>query len=183
MKHSRFTSWKSVLGRKAGRENGVTLIIVIIVLAFMFAVGLALLSVTRSGPNVAANMRWQQMAFNAAEAGVDSALKYVSENMADFYGQCRTTYGGSSGLDDPASVYFFRKLTDAQILADIQANPDNYIYSAVAMPYDSNFTYTAFLVDDDGGAPTPDPSDAILVCIGHGPQNTCVRLEIALVIQ
>jgi hypothetical protein len=183
MTHPRFTLPKSILSRKAGRENGVALIIVIIVVAFMFTVGLALLSVTRSGPNVAANMRWHQTAFNAAEAGVDAALKYIGENMADFYGQCRTTYSGSSGLDDPASPNFFRKLTDAQILADIQTNADNYIYSAAAMPYDNNFTYTAFLVDDDGGGPTPDSTDAILVCIGHGPQNTYVRLEINLAIQ
>jgi hypothetical protein len=183
MKNSRFTAWKSVLSRKAGRENGVALIIVIIVLAFMFAVVLALVSVTRSGPNVAANMRWHQMAFNAAEAGVDSALKYINENMADFYGQCRTTYGGSSGLDDPASPNFFRKLTDHQILTDIQTNADNYIYSNVAMPYDSNFSYTVFLVDDDGGGPSPDPTDAILVCIAQGPQNTYVRLEITLAVQ
>jgi len=183
MKHSKSTLWKGILGRKAGREKGVALIIVIIVLAFMFTVGLALLSVTRSGPSVAANMRWHQMAFNAAEAGIDSALKYISENMADFYGQYRTTYGGSPGLDDPASPSFFRKLTDEQILADIAANPDNYIYSNVAMPDDNNFTYTAFVVDDDGGGPTPDTMDAILVCIGHGPQNTFVRLELTIAFQ
>jgi len=183
MKHLRFTLPKSVLSRKAGREKGVALIIVIIVLAFMFTVGLALISVTRSGPNVAANMRWHQMAFNAAEAGMDAALRYINENMADFYGQCRTTYGGSSGLDDPASPNFFRKLSDAQILADIAANADNYIFSNVAMPYDSHFMYTVFLVDDDGGGPSPDTTDAILLCIGQGPQNTYVRLEIALAIQ
>lgn len=183
MKHSKSTLWKGILGRKDGREKGVALIIVIIVLAFMFTVGLTLLSVTRSGPNVAGNMRWHQMAFNAAEAGIDTALKYISENMADFYGQYRTTYGGSPGLDDPASPSFFRKLTDEQILADIAANPDNYIYSNVVMPDDNNFTYTAFVVDDDGGGPTPDSTDAILVCIGHGPQNTFVRLELTIVFQ
>src|SRR5512139_1627782 len=111
MKQARSTTRKSVLGRKAGRENGVTLIIVVIVLAFMFTVGLALLSVTRTGPNVAGNMRWHQMAFNAAEAGIDSSLKYISETMADFYGKYRTTYGGSPGLDDPASPNYFRKLS------------------------------------------------------------------------
>ena len=183
MKHSKSTLWKGILGRKAGREKGVALIIVIIVLAFMFTVGLALLSVTRSGPNVAGNMRWHQMAFNTAEAGIDTALKYISENMADFYGQYRTTYSGSPGLDDPASPSFFRKLTDEQILADIAANPDNYIYSNVVMPDNNNFTYTAFVVDDDGGGPTPDSTDAILVCIGHGPQNTFVRLELTIVFQ
>ncbi len=183
MKHPRSKLKKGVFSRKDGREKGVALIIVIIVLAFMFTVGLALLSVTRSGPNVAANMRWHQIAFNAAEAGMDAALTYINENMADFYGQCRTTYGGSSGLDDPSSPYFFRKLTDAQILADIAANADNYIYANEPMPYNNNFTYTAFLVDDDGGSPSPDTTDAILVCIGHGPQNTYVRLEINLAIQ
>jgi len=174
---------KSVLSRKAGREKGVVLIIVIIVLAFMLTVGLTLISVTRSGPNVAGNMRWHQMAFNAAEAGIDSGLKYISETMADFYGQCRTTYGGSPGLDDPASPNFFRKLSDEQILADIATNADNYIFSNVAMPYDNHFTYTAFLVDDDGGGAVADSTDSILVCIGRGPQNTFVRLELVIAFQ
>ena len=183
MKQVRSMTRKSVLSRKAGREKGVVLIVVIIVLAFMITIGLALLGVTRSGPSVAGNMRWHQMAFNAAEAGIDSALKYISESMADFYGQYRTTYGGSPGLDDPASPNYFRKLGDDQILADIATNADNYIFSDVPMPYDNHFTYTAFLVDDDGGGAVADSTDSILVCIGRGPQNTFVRLELVIAFQ
>jgi hypothetical protein len=180
--HKRF-SMKRLWGRERGDEQGVVLIIVILVLAFMFTVGLALFSVTRSGPTVAGNMRWHQMAFNAAEAGVDSALNYINEHMADFYGQYRTTYNGQPGFDDPTSPSYFRRLTDEQILADIKTNADNYIYSFVAMPYDNNFTYTSFLIDGSVGGPAPDSLAAILVCIGQGPQNTTVRLEISIGIE
>jgi hypothetical protein len=164
-------------------EQGVVLVVVILVLAFMFTVGLALFSVTRSGPTVAGNMRWHQEVFNAAEAGVDSALNYINQNMADFYGHYRTTFNAQPGLDDPASPNFFRRLSDEQILTDIKTNADNYIFSFVVMPYESNLTYTAFLIDDDVGGINPDHTDAILVVIGQGPQNTYVRLEVTIGIQ
>jgi Tfp pilus assembly protein PilX len=173
----------AIQGRKPRRERGVALIIVFLVLAFMFTIGFALYSVTRSGPTVAGNMRWHQMVFNAAEAGVDAAMNYINQNMMDFYGRYRTTYNGEAGLGDPASSNFFRRLTDAQLIEDIKTHPDNYIYSAVAMPDTNNLNYTVFLVDDDGGAPTPNDMTAILVAIGQGPQNTTVRLEVVLSIE
>jgi Tfp pilus assembly protein PilX len=176
-------SIKETFRRTQGQRKGVALIIVILVLAFMFAVGLALYSVTRSGPTVAGNMRWHQMAFNAAEAGVDAALNYINENMLDFMGRYRTTYNGLPGLGDPASSTYFRRLTDAQLDADIKNHPDNYIFSSVAMPDASQLTYTAFLVDNDGGAPVTNHMDALLVCIGQGPQNTSVRLEVVISIE
>jgi len=183
MKQDKRISAKSFLDGAVSRERGVALIVVILVLAFMFTVGLALFSVTRTGPTVSGNMRWHQTVFNAAEAGVDSALRYINENMADFYGQYRTTFGGSPGFDDPANLNYFRRLTDQQILADIKTSADNYIYSFVAMPYDNDITYSAFLIDNNVGSPTPDHTDAILVCIAQGPQNTTVRLEVTLAVQ
>lgn len=183
MKHQRQFPTQIFSDRTQNREQGVTLIVVILVLAFMFTVGLALFSVTRSGPTVAGNMRWHQEVFNAAEAGVDSALNYINQNMADFYGHYRTTYNGQPGLDDPASPNFFRRLSDEQILNDIKTNADNYIFSFVVMPYESHLTYSSFLIDGSVGGPTPNPTAAILVVIGQGPQNTYVRLEVTIGVQ
>ena len=56
-----------------GKERGVSLIIVILVMAFMLTVGIALVTITSTGPAVAGNIRLQDQAFNAAEAGFDAA--------------------------------------------------------------------------------------------------------------
>lgn len=183
MRQNKRVPGKKFFGCGRTNERGVALIVVILVLAFMFTVGLALFSVTRTGPTVSGNMRWHQMVFNAAEAGVDSALVYINQNVADFYGQYRTTYNGQPGFDDPSSPNYFRRLTDEQILADLKTNADSYIYSLVPMPYDNDITYSAFLIDNNVGSPTPDHTDAVLVCIAHGPQKTSVRLEITIGIQ
>jgi len=56
----------------APHEKGVGLIVVILVLSFMMSVGLVLITTTSTGPEVAGNIRDQQQAFNAAEAGFDN---------------------------------------------------------------------------------------------------------------
>jgi len=166
--------------QERAHERGVVLIIVILILTFMAAVGFALIAVTRTGPDVAGNVRWRQQVLNAAEAGVDGALRQISETMLDFNDQYRTTFNGQDGLDNPTSENYFRKLTDKQLVDDVLSNPDHYIFASQPLPDDSRLTYTAFLISDEAPGASPNHMDAILVCIGKGPQNTYVRIEILI---
>jgi hypothetical protein len=169
--------------------KGVGLIIVILVIAFLLAMGLLVITVTSTGPAVASNVRLQQQAFNAAEAGFDAALRSLSDSLTgglfvDFMGEYRTTYNNQPGLDIPWDVNYFRKLTDKQLVDDVQAHPLPCIFALQPMPGDNRFSYTVFLINDEGAVGASlDHMDAILVCIGQGPQNTYVRLEIEIAIQ
>jgi hypothetical protein len=178
--------------------KGVGLIIVILVIAFLLAIGLVVITVTSTGPAVAGNIRLQQQAFNAAEAGFDAALRAITDNLGggafvDFGGQYRTTYNGQPGIDNPDSnpatnpnyLNYFRRLTDRELVQDALSHTpkDTYIFASQPMPDDSRFSYTVFLIDDEAGGGTADDMDAILVCIGQGPQNTYARLEIEIAIQ
>ncbi|OGD24933.1 MAG: hypothetical protein A2Y56_14680 [Candidatus Aminicenantes bacterium RBG_13_63_10] len=162
---------------------GVALIVVMLVLAFMAAVGFALMTVTRSGPDVAGNVRWRQRVLSAAEGGVDNSLMQINQTPDVFSNQYRTTFGGSAGLDDPLSTSYFRKLTDQQLVEDVLNQPDHYIYASEPLPDDNRLTYTSFLIDPQAANPTSSQTQAILVCIGQGPQNTYVRIEILLEMQ
>ena len=174
---------------KKNHEKGVTLIVVIIVLAFMLTIGVMLVTVTGTGPRVAGNVRTQQLAFNAAEAGFDAAWNLINTNIndgtwTDFSGQYRTTFGGETGLDDPLSDKYFRRKTDAQLVQDVISSADNYIFADQVMPTSSDYTYTVFLIDDEAGAlGLADDMDTIMVCIGKGPQGTFSRLEIVIEIK
>jgi len=174
--------------KKRDFEKGVTLIVVIIVLAFLLTIGVMLLTVTGTGPKVAGNVRTQQLTFNTAEAGFDASWRFISDNLInevwyDFSGQYRTTFDGQAGLDDPTSANYFRKLTDQQLVEDVLTNPDNFIFASQPMPNDNRFTYTVFLINDEAGGGTQDDIDTIMVCIGQGPQNTYSRLEIEVEIK
>jgi len=169
-------------------RKGVVLIVVIMVLAFLLTVGIMLVSVTGTGPKVAGNVRLQLQAFNAAEAGVDTAWKQIGEYINnevwdDFSGQYRTTFNNQPGLDDPSSQNYFRRLTNQQLVEDVLNNPDNFIFASQPLPNDNKFTYTVFLINDEGGGGVQDNEDSILVCIGKAPLNTYTRLEIEIEIQ
>lgn len=173
-----------------GNERGVSLIIVILVMAFMLTVGIMLVTITSTGPGVAGNMRLQEQAFNVAEAGFDASWKAISDTInaggiSDFSSMYRTTYNDIAGLDDPNPINpnYFRRLTDQQLVDDVMRMTDNYIFASQPMPDDSRFSYTCFLLNDEAGGGTADPMDAILVCIGKGPRNTYSRLEITIQIQ
>jgi len=175
------------------KERGVSLIIVILVMAFMLTVGIGLVTITSTGPGVAGNMRLQDQAFNAAEAGFDAAWTSISNTIAggglsDFSTLYRTTYNGQPGLDDadvlsPNYQNYFRRLTDQQLVADVARHNDNYLFDSQAMPDDPRFSYTCFLVNDESVRETPDHMDALLICLGKGPRNTYSRLEITIQIQ
>jgi len=181
------------------REKGMALVIVVMVLVFLQVTGLVLLTVTGTGPRVAGNIRVQQQAYNSAEAGFDIAWTTIEESFADgswvrFDGHYLTEI---VGIDDPQSDNYFRKLTDQELLDLIDPDGDGtanvgYLiyfrepYVQTGGTYDLRYTYVAFLIDDEAAGGTPDPSDALLVCIGisgTGSIVTTSRIEVELAIQ
>ncbi len=181
------------------REKGMALVIVVIVLAFLQVIGLVLLQVTGTGPKVAGNIRTQQQAYNSAEAGFDVAWI----NIEDFFGLGEwANFEGHyviepSGIDNPQSDNYFRKLSDIELLNLIDSDWDgtsdlgNVIfcrqtYVQTGGSPDNRYRYTVFLIDDEAGGGIADPTDAILVCIGSvelGNTITTTRLEIELVLE
>ena len=168
------------------RERGSGLIVIIMIVAFMLAVGMLLLTVTGTSPKVSESLRLQGMAFDAAEAGFNAAWVILNDNFlnrvsSSFNGQYRTNFGGSPGLDDPLSPSYFRGLTDEQIVADIAADPTNAIFNSELLATDPRCAFTVFLINDEApGTIVSDDNDCILVCIGRGPRNTYKRLEIVI---
>jgi hypothetical protein len=170
-------------------ERGSGLIIIIMIVAFMLAVGMLLLTVTGTSPKAADSMRLQGMAFDTAEAGFNAAWVVLNDNFinrlsTNFSGQYRTNFGGSPGLDNPASPSYFRSLTDEQLVADIAADntaANPALFSSEPLVTDPRCSFTVFLVNDEApGTITADDNDCILVCIGRGPRNTYKRLEIVI---
>jgi len=181
-------------------ERGVALIIVILILTFLLVIGLVLVTVTSTGTRVSGNIRTQQMAFNAAEAGFDATWRAVNDSLSS---EIWSTFDGHYvnepvGFDDPMSNVYFRKLTDQQILNYIDSNEDGiaevnnvlfcrqqYVTDAVGV-LDPRYTYTCFLIDDEAMGGTPDASDVLLVCIGTagtGDTTTTSRIEVELAIE
>jgi hypothetical protein len=180
---------------KMRKDRGVGLLVLIIVIAFLLSVGILLLFVTGTGPEVANNVRLQERAFNAAEAGFDEAWRaindlIVSATWADFAGQYRkkySTYGDVldfPGTDATPNPYFFRSVTDAELVADMTSDNANTLYVNQPLPNDSTLSFTVFLIDDENitGA-TVNDRDCIVVCIGRAGQNTYARIEVVIEIQ
>jgi hypothetical protein len=174
---------------RRGRERGSGLIVIIMIVAFMLAVGMLLLTVTGTSPKAADSMRLQGMAFDAAEAGFNAAWiilndSFMNRVMSDFSAQYRTNFGGAPGLDDPISPNYFRRLTDAQLVADIAADntaSNPALFSSEPLAADPRCSFTVFLINDEApGTIAADDRDCILVCIGRGPRNTFKRLEIVI---
>ena len=173
---------------KPNVRKGMGLIVVILVLAFLLAVGMTVISVTQTGPEVAGSVRLQQQTLETAEAGFDVAWRQLSDQfngglISDFSTLYRTTYNGSPGLDDPLdTANYFRRLSDKQLVDDVKARPDNELFAGQAMPGDGRFSYTVFLIDDEARG-TPDVTDCILVSIGRGPRNSYARIEVEIALQ
>ncbi len=202
------TSFPKINGQlpASKHEKGMALIIVVIVLAFLQVVGIVLLQVTGTGPKVAGNIRAQQQAYNSAEAGFDVAWTEIEEyfsigDWAHFDGHYLSE---PSGIDDPQSDNYFRRLTDLEFLnlidPDGDGTPDVSAVIFCRKTYaqaqnekyraedgtDTRYRYTVFLIDDEAGGGISDPNDAILVCIGGveiGENITTSRLEIELVLE
>jgi hypothetical protein len=181
-------------------ERGMGLIVVILVLAFMLTVGILLVTITSTGSKVTGNIRWQEQAFNAAEAGFDSAYLAIEDFFA---GASWTSFDGHylidpNGIDIPIDDLYFRKKTDAEIFdmldptGDGIPDYDNVIfYKTPYIPdglggFDNRYTYTVFLIDDEKGGGLADPGDALLICIGAvqlGDTLITSRVEVELVIE
>jgi hypothetical protein len=182
------------------QERGSGLIVVIVVMTFLVTIGVGLITITGIGSRVAGNVRSQQEAFNAAEAGFDLAWiavedAFLNGSWLNFDGHYLTE---PVGIDLPQDANYFRKLTDLEILnlldSDGDGNPDyaNVIFYKVEFipayggGTDPRFTYTAFLIDDEAIGGTPDPDDALLICIGTagtGQKMSTSRLEVVLGIE
>ncbi len=176
------------------RERGVGLIVVIIVTSFLLVVGLLLAMITGLGTTVASNVRLQEQAFNAAEAGFNAAWTQIEENFVaagwtNFDGHCLDT---PANVADPGEPEYFRKTTDEEFLTALTAATNGVIFYRVTYApaqgggLDQRYSYTAFLVEDDGGGMTPDPTDVLLICIGAvqtGGNFTTARIEIGLAMQ
>ncbi len=180
-----------------GREKGFGILIVVIIMAFMMTLGIAMLTITSTGSKIAGNLRTQEQAFNAAEAGFNSAWSSLEQafsweawdSFSDHY------LVDPTGIDLPSSTYYFRRLTDQEIFALLDSNGDgtpdvnNVLFFRQAFipasggGLDPNITYTVFLIDDEAGGGTPDPSDVLMVCIGAvgtGAGMTTARIEVEL---
>ena len=186
-------------------ERGSSLIVVIMVVAFMLAVGVALLTITGTAPKAAGSVRNLEEAFNTAEAGFDAARIAIENNFFDgtwtnLPDNCLQT---PTGIDLPYDANYFRKKTDAELVAAPAAGgiplptatngvifKDQPFIKNAAGGDDLTRTYTVFLIDDEAdtahGA-VPDASDALMVCIsvvraGNRILSTS-RLEILIGIQ
>ncbi len=179
---------------------GSGLIIVILVLAFMMTVGLVVLTVSSTGPKVSSSMRFQEEAFNAAEAGFNEAKVL----MEDAFGSRQWTSFSEhyltqpEGIDIPFINYditkpnpqYFRRLTDEQILSLLDPDHDGtadvpaeqIIFFEQPFVRDNNgnldyrYRYTVFLIDDEAGTgAASNPKDVLMVSIGvvrSGPNIT-----------
>jgi hypothetical protein len=175
------------------------------VVAFMLAVGISLLTITGTAPKVSGSVRNQEEAFNTAEAGFDAARMAVERNFFDgmwtnLPDNCLQT---PTGIDLPLDANYFRKKTDAELVAVPAAGgiplptanngvifKDQPFIKNATGGDDLTRTYTVFLIDDEAdtaNGAVPDPSDALMVCIGVVRSGNRVlstsRLEILIGIQ
>lgn len=172
------------------KKRGISLIIVIMVMAFLFSVGLLLLSITGTGPRIAGNVRFYQEAFNAAEAGFDASWALLNELFisGDWPSFANHYIEGAEDLQTPSfggecnstnnNPYYYRSLTDEEILKELDNDNDgkpnynnllffNYPWLEAGQGRsDLEYSYTCFLINDEAGGTVEDPSDARLVCIG-----------------
>ncbi len=181
-------------------SQGTGLIVVILVLAFLLSIGITLITITSTGPQVSANIRSQDQALNAAEAGFDAAWIAIESNFAD---EGWTSFEEHylrepTGIDLPQDESYFRKKTDLEILSmldqdnDGQADIANVLFFKQPFirrddgSFDPNYTYTVFLIDDEAGGGVADPTDALLVCIGvigQGANLATARIEVELAVE
>jgi type II secretory pathway pseudopilin PulG len=184
------------------RESGAGLIVVILIIAFLVAIGIPLLVLTSAGSKTSGSFRLHDEAFNAAEAGFDAARRWIenqfsSSQWVNFSGHYLTQ---PTGIDIPLdasgnpNASYFRRKTDQQLLSSFDTNGDgtpevaNLIYFQQTFALDGQgntdprWAYTVFLLDDEAGTGTVDPTDALLVAIGVVRSGSrildSVRLEI-----
>ncbi len=184
------------------REAGAGLIVIILIIAFLVAIGIPLLTLTSAGSKTSGSFRLHDEAFNAAEAGFDAARKWIDGQFAA--GQW-TNFTGHyliqpTGIDLPfdasgnPNAAYFRRKTDKELLTSFDTNGDGTAEVANLLAFqqtfaldgqgntDTRWAYTAFLINDEAGAGAVDPADALLVVIGVVRSGSrildSVRLEV-----
>jgi hypothetical protein len=173
-------------------ERGSSLIVVILVVAFMLAVGVAVLTITGMAPKVSGSVREQEEAFNSAEAGFDAARLAIERALLDgtwanLQDNCLRT---PVGIDLPLDANYFRRQSDLALVQTLAEGTTGVLYKdrpflkTAAGDDDMTRTYTVFLIDDEAGAAIPDPTDVLLVCIGVVRSGSRIlstsRLEVLL---
>lgn len=186
------------------QRRGSSLIVVILIVALLAGIGIPLLTMTRLGRTIAGSTRTHEEAFNAAEAGFESARLLID---GFFSTGAWTSFTGHyltqpTGIDVPADVEgnpnasYFRRRSDQDLLAAFDPSGDGTADVPNLIAFQQTFgvdgrgetipriTYTVFLIDDEAGGGTSDPSDALLVSIGSVRAGNrildSVRLEILL---
>jgi hypothetical protein len=188
-------------------RNGTGLIVVMLIMAFIAAVGTALVSLTGMGTKMAGSLRTYDDALGAAEAGFEASRSVIE---GSFVSGAWTTFDRHyvdqpTGIDLPLqsgnpNPSYFRCRTDEQLLSDFDSNGDGtpnvsnllffqqpYIVSQYGGMV-TKYVYTAFLIDDDAAAnpSNRDHSSALLVVIGSVRDGTRVlkssRLEVNLAV-
>ena len=188
-------------GRK--RERGAGLFIVIIIAAGLAAIGITLVSLTAMGPKLSGGLRSQEEAFNAAEAGFESARTAIENNLSlgswpNFAGRYLVQ---PTGIDQPfisttPNPAYFRRQTDEELLASFDTNGDGTPDVANLLFFNQTFalnelgqtdirlTATAFLINKQAGGGGNDANTALLVIIGAVRAGSRIlataRLEIEL---
>jgi hypothetical protein len=184
------------------REAGAGLIVVILIIAFLVAIGIPLLTLTSAGSKTSGSFRLHDEAFNAAEAGFEAARKWID---GQFAANQWVNFSGHyliqpTGIDIPFDVSgnpnaaYFRRKTDQELLSSFDTNGDgvaevtNLIYFRQTFALDgqgntdTRWDYTVFLINDEAGGGTVDAADALLVAIGVVRSGTrildSVRLEV-----
>jgi hypothetical protein len=191
-------------GRRHERGSG--LIVVIMVVALLIGIGIPLLTLTSMSPKVSGAMRYHEEAFNAAEAGFDTARLLIESHMTlggwvDFAGHYLTQ---PAGIDIPIvfgapNASYFRRLTDQELLQVLDPNGDgtadvpNLLYFQQTFATDGQgqtdlrYAYTVFLINDEAGGGIVKDNTALLVSIGIVRAGTrildSVRLEIMVAFQ
>ncbi len=161
-------------GERRARERGSSLIVVIMVAAFMLAVGSVLIMLTNTGKKISGNINTQEQAFNAAEAGFEMGKVALETHMinGEWTNVDQYTLSEPAGIDLPTYNNYFRKLTDQEVLAAISPTASGVLFydqtyvKTSTTTYDPRYAYTVFLIDDEAGGGTTDPTDVMMVCIG-----------------
>jgi hypothetical protein len=185
------------------RERGAGLFIVILIAAGLAAIGITLVSLTAMGPRLSGGLRSQEEAFNAAEAGFESARATIENFLSlgswpNFSGRYLVQPTGIdlpliSGAVNPA---YFRNQTDQELLASFDTNGDGMPDVANLLFFNQTFALneagqtdvrlcaTAFLINAQAGGGASDTNSALLVVIGVVRAGTRIlatsRLEIEI---
>ncbi|MEN6310289.1 MAG: PilX N-terminal domain-containing pilus assembly protein [Acidobacteriota bacterium] len=155
-------------------ERGSSLIVVIIIMAFMLAVGVAVLTITGVAPKLSGSVRDQEEAFNTAEAGFEAARIAIEQGLLNgtitsLQDNCLKT---PTGIDLPLDAAYYRRQSDIALVETLSEGTTGVLFKdhpflkTTSGSDDLTRTYTVFLIDDEAGGATSDATDVLLISIG-----------------